>query len=79
MPVPRDGALLGWVTHRQVTVMLAVYPGTGALERPLPVPDIRVMPMAGTANCCTGRRSPPARSRTDGCGSTWTGELVDSA
>jgi hypothetical protein len=50
MPVPRDGALLGWVTHRQVTVLLAVYASQqepwGA---PVPTPDIRVMPMAGTS------------------------------
>jgi hypothetical protein len=27
MPVPRDGALLGWVTDRQVPVLLSVYHG----------------------------------------------------
>ena len=49
MPVPRDGALLGWVTHRQVTVMLAVYARQQEpWDAPVPVPDIRVMPMAGT-------------------------------
>jgi len=49
MPVPHDGALLGWVTDSQVTAMLAVY-----CRPPEPwdtsasVPEIRVMPMAGT-------------------------------
>ncbi len=49
MPVPHDGALLGWVTDSQVTVLLAAYcrqPATRA--QPVPVPEIRVMPMAGT-------------------------------
>jgi hypothetical protein len=50
MPLPRDGALLGWVTDGRVTAMLAV-----RSERPAtwdvttPVPEIRVMPMAGTS------------------------------
>jgi hypothetical protein len=50
MPVPRDGALLGWVTDSQVTVMLAVHcrlPETW--DAPVPVPEIWVMPMAGTS------------------------------
>jgi hypothetical protein len=50
MPLPHDGALLGWVTDSQVTVMLAVHcshPGTWGA--PVPVPEIRVMPMAGTS------------------------------
>jgi hypothetical protein len=49
MPVPHDGALLGWVTDCQVTAMLVVHcrppepwDNTGQL------PEIRVMPMAGT-------------------------------
>jgi hypothetical protein len=49
MPVPRDGALLGWVTHRQVTVILAVHARQQEpWDAPVPAPDIRVMPMAGT-------------------------------
>lgn len=49
MPVPRDGALLGWVTHRQVTVLLAVDARQQEpWDAPVPPPDIRVMPMAGT-------------------------------
>jgi hypothetical protein len=50
MPVPQDGALLGWVTDSQVTVLLAVHcrpPATW--DDPVPVPEIRVMPMAGTS------------------------------
>jgi hypothetical protein len=49
MPVPRDGALLGWVPDRQVTALLSVHsghpPDSGAV---VPVPEIQVMPMAGT-------------------------------
>jgi hypothetical protein len=50
MPVPHDGALLGWVTDRQVTVVLAVYcrpPRTW--DDQVFAPEIRVMPMAGTS------------------------------
>jgi hypothetical protein len=50
MPLPRDRALLGWVADNQVTAMLAVHCGQpeawGGL---VPVPEIRVMPMAGTS------------------------------
>jgi hypothetical protein len=48
MPVPHDGALLGWVADSQVTAMLAVHcpqPGT----RDATAPEILVMPMAGTS------------------------------
>ena len=52
MPVPHDGDLLGWVTDSQVTALLAVHcrppepwDDPGAL---IQVPEIRVMPMAGT-------------------------------
>ena len=50
MPVPQHGTLLGWVTDRQVTAMLAVHgrqPETWDVAAP--VPEIRVMPMAGTS------------------------------
>ena len=50
MPVPRDGALLGWVTDSQVTAILAVPcapPQTW--DDPVPLPEIRVLPMAGTS------------------------------
>lgn len=50
MPLPHDGALLGWVTDCQVTVMLAVHcPHPGTWDAPVPFPEIRVMPMAGTS------------------------------
>ena len=50
LPVPRDGALLGWVTDSQVTVMLAAYcRQSPERDIPAPVPEIRVMPMAGTS------------------------------
>ena len=50
LPVPRDGALLGWVTDTQVTVMLAAYcRQSPTSDIPDPVPEIRVMPMAGTS------------------------------
>jgi hypothetical protein len=49
MPVPRDGALLGWVTDSRVTAMLAVHCQLPEPWRdPLTVPEIRVLPMAGT-------------------------------
>jgi hypothetical protein len=50
MPVPRDGALLGWVADRQVTVMLSVYcRQPRSWDDQVVVPEIRVMPMAGTS------------------------------
>ena len=49
MPVPHDGALLGWVTDSQVTALLAVHcRPPEPWEDPVLVPEIRVMPMAGT-------------------------------
>lgn len=53
MPVPHDGALLGWVTDSQVTVLLMVrcrQPIPWDVPVPVPVPDIQVMPLAGTSN-----------------------------
>ena len=50
MPVPRNGALLGWVVEHQVTALLAVR--VRPPERwndPVLVPEIQVMPMAGTS------------------------------
>jgi hypothetical protein len=47
MPVPRDGALLGWVSDRQAIVLLSVYHGQPG--GPLPGgPQIRVLPMVGS-------------------------------
>ena len=41
MPVPRDGALLGWLTDREASAMLSVhYAGTG--------PQVRVLPLVGS-------------------------------
>ena len=51
MPVPHDGALLGWVTDSQVTALLSVHfkqPGTW--DGPLPIPEIQVMPMSGNSD-----------------------------
>ena len=53
MPVPYDGALLGWLTDRQVTVLLAVHcrlPIPWDAPVPVPAPGIQVMPMAGTSD-----------------------------
>ena len=50
MPVPRHGALLGWVMTRQVTALLAAHgapPAPGADTAP--VPEIRVLPLDGTS------------------------------
>lgn len=50
MPVPRDGALLGWIPDRQVTAILMTFckvPET--LDYPGAVPEVRVMPMASTS------------------------------
>jgi len=51
MPVPHDGALLGWLTDSQVTVLLAVHcREPEPWDDPVPVPGIQVMPMAGTTD-----------------------------
>jgi hypothetical protein len=50
MPVPHDGALLGWVTDSQVTAILAVHcRPPEPWDDPVPAPEIRVLPMAGTS------------------------------
>ena len=70
VPVPRDGALLGWVTGHQVRAVLAAY---GRLPEPWDdasaVPGVLVMPHSG-ASRRSGRRWPPARWTTGSCGST---------
>jgi len=51
MPVPRDGALLGWVSDRQATVLFSVYhgqPGGAALPQGSAGPQIRALPMVGS-------------------------------
>lgn len=45
LPVPRDGALLGWVSDRQTTVLLSVHHGgsaSAACEPRVRVPQVRV-------------------------------------
>ena len=52
LPVPRHGALLGWVMSKQVTTLLAVHsapPARSAADVPVPVPEIRVLPLEGTS------------------------------
>ena len=73
MPVPHDGALLGWVTDSQVTALLAVH-----CRLPVPwdaparslSPGSRSCRWPAPPTCCTGRRSRPALSTTGACGST---------
>lgn len=79
MPVPHDGALLGWVTDKQVTVMLAVHcrrPETST--DPAPLPEIWAMPMAGTSELL---HWPPFTASPLGNGRLWEyvewGEIVD--
>jgi hypothetical protein len=79
MPVPHDGALLGWVADRQVTVMLGVHcrpPATG--DDLVPAPDILIMPMAGTSELL---QWPPFTASPLGDGRLWEyvecGEIVD--
>ena len=79
MPVPRDGALLGWITHRQVTAMLATYARQQQpWDAPVPVPDVRVMPMAGTSELL---HWPPFTASPLDDGRLWQyvewGEIVD--
>ncbi len=53
MPVPHDGALLGWVTDSQVTVLLSVQcrqPIPWTAPVPVPVPEIQVLPLAGASD-----------------------------
>jgi hypothetical protein len=79
MPVPRDGALLGWVTDNQVTAVLAVHcrppePWDGAV----PQPGIQVMPMDGTSELL---HWPPFSASPLDDGRFWEyvqrGEIVD--
>ena len=79
MPVPRDGALLGWVTHRQVTVLLAVHARQAEpWDPPTPAPDIRIMPLAGTTDLL---HWPPFSASPLDDGRLWEyvdwGEIVD--
>ncbi len=79
MPVPHDGALLGWVTDRQVTVMLAVHcrqPRSSGDA--IFAPEIRVMPLAGTSELL---QWPPFTASPLDDGRMWeyvaNGQIVD--
>jgi hypothetical protein len=79
MPVPHDGALLGWVTDNQVTVVLAVHCRQPRIwDDQAFVPEIRVMPMAGTSELL---QWPPFTVSPLGDGRLWEyvayGQIVD--
>jgi hypothetical protein len=73
MPVPRDGALLGWVSDRQASVLLSVYHGHPD------GPQIRVLPKVGSEPI----QWPPFTIQPLDDGRLWQyldrGELVDLA
>lgn len=79
MPVPHDGALLGWVTDSQVTAMLAVHcRQPDSWDAQAAVPEISVMPMAGTSEVL---HWPPFSASPLGDSRLWEyierGEVVD--
>lgn len=83
MPIPHDGALLGWVTDSQVTVLLRVHcrqPIPWDAPVPVPVPEIQVMPMAGTSELL---HWPPFTASPLDDGRLWEyverGQIVDIA
>jgi hypothetical protein len=83
MPVPHDGALLGWVTDSQVTALLAVHcrlPVPWDAPVPVPVPGIQVMPLAGTTDLL---HWPPFTASPLDDGRLWEyverGQIVDIA
>ena len=81
MPVPHDGALLGWLTDSQVTVLLAVHcREPEPWDDPVPVPGIQVMPMAGTTDLL---HWPPFTASPLDDGRLWEyverGQIVDIA
>jgi len=75
MPVPRDGALLGWVSDRQVTALLSVYHGRQASQ--VSLPQVRVLAMVGSEPM----RWPPFTASPLDDGRLWEyverGEIVD--
>jgi len=77
LPVPRDGALLGWVSDRQATVLLSVYHGQQAEQ--VTGPQVRVLAMAGSEPM----RWPPFTVSPLDDGRLWEyverGEIVDLA
>ena len=82
MPVPRAGAVLGWVSDRQVTALLTVChdrqaaDDAGSADRPR-VPEVRVLAMVGSEPI----RWPPFTVSPLDDGRLWDylerGELVD--
>jgi hypothetical protein len=87
MPVPRDGALLGWVSDRQTTVLLSVYHGGSASAARGPqggvpqvrMPQVRVLAQVGSEPL----RWPPFTASPLDDGRFWEyaerGEIVDLA
>jgi hypothetical protein len=82
MPVPRDGALLGWVSDRQATALLSVYYGRPAAETgagQTALPQVRVLAMVGSEPM----RWPPFTVSPLDDGRFWEyverGEIVDLA
>ena len=85
LPVPRDGALLGWVSDRQTTVLLSVYQGGSAspgLQACVPqfrMPQVRVLAQVGSEPM----RWPPFTASPLDDGRFWEyaerGEIVDLA
>ncbi len=81
MPVPHDGALLGWLTDSQVTALLVVHCQPPELWNP-PVadPGIQVMPLAGTSELL---HWPPFTTSPLDDGRLWDyierGQIVDIA
>jgi hypothetical protein len=77
MPVPRDGALLGWVSDRQATVLLSVHHGDAASQ--VNGPQMRVLPMVDSEPM----RWPPFTASPLDDGRLWEyaerGEIVDLA
>jgi hypothetical protein len=75
MPVPRDGALLGWVSDRQTTVLLSMYHGASAARGP----QVRVLAQVGSEPL----RWPPFTASPLDDGRFWEyaerGEIVDLA
>lgn len=85
LPVPRDSALLGWVSDRQTTVLLSVYHGgsaslgSRACVPQVRVPQIRVLAQVGSEPL----RWPPFTVSPLDDGRFWEyaerGEIVDLA
>jgi hypothetical protein len=85
LPVPRDGALLGWVSDRQTTVLLSVHhggsasPGSRARVPQVRVPQVRVLAQVGSEPM----RWPPFTVSPLDDGRFWEyaerGEIVDLA